>query len=358
MIPRLTGLLKHPSAICALAVWSAWLILTRDMDLRALYVENWPMALTMVFGSFIAGSTSEGGGAVAFPVMTLVFGTEPTVARDFSLMIQSVGMTAASLTILAMRIPIAPVAIALATLGGGAGMVFGLEHIAPAMSPPYAKVFFTSCWLSFAVALVLINRDRQRSLRMTRKLKLDGAGSVLLLLVTGFFGGVVSSITGSGLDILTFSVLVLYFHLDEGVATPTSVVMMAINAMIGFAWKGQFSDIPLRAEAWTFWYACIPVVVVGAPLGAIFIARRSRSVVVGILFASIAVQYLGALVLIRQTPELIAFNLAVFGAGSLVFRLLARAGSRRTVVPGGSGAADPMADDARRKPEVLAASTP
>ena len=32
--------------------------------------------------------TSEGGGAVAFPVMTLALGIAPSVARDFSLMIQ------------------------------------------------------------------------------------------------------------------------------------------------------------------------------------------------------------------------------------------------------------------------------
>lgn len=39
----------------------------------------------------IAGMTSEGGGAVAFPVMTLALGLTPAVARDFSLMIQSCG---------------------------------------------------------------------------------------------------------------------------------------------------------------------------------------------------------------------------------------------------------------------------
>ena len=35
--------------------------------------------------------TSEGGGAVAFPVMTLALNIPPPVARDFSLMIQSCG---------------------------------------------------------------------------------------------------------------------------------------------------------------------------------------------------------------------------------------------------------------------------
>ena len=37
------------------------------------------------------GMTSEGGGAVAFPVMTLALNITPAVARDFSLMIQSCG---------------------------------------------------------------------------------------------------------------------------------------------------------------------------------------------------------------------------------------------------------------------------
>jgi len=39
----------------------------------------------------ILGMTSEGGGAVAFPVMTLALQIPPAIARDFSLMIQSCG---------------------------------------------------------------------------------------------------------------------------------------------------------------------------------------------------------------------------------------------------------------------------
>jgi hypothetical protein len=49
------------------------------------------MTITMLIGSFIGGATSEGGGAVAFPVMTLVLKLAPSVARDFSLMIQCCG---------------------------------------------------------------------------------------------------------------------------------------------------------------------------------------------------------------------------------------------------------------------------
>ncbi len=49
------------------------------------------MTITMAFGSFIGGATAEGGGAVAFPVMTLVLHLSPAVARDFSFMIQCCG---------------------------------------------------------------------------------------------------------------------------------------------------------------------------------------------------------------------------------------------------------------------------
>jgi hypothetical protein len=51
---------------------------------------RWLMSVTMIFGSMVAGATSEGGGAVAFPVMTLALGVAPPVARDFSFMIQSI----------------------------------------------------------------------------------------------------------------------------------------------------------------------------------------------------------------------------------------------------------------------------
>ena len=55
------------------------------------------LSLTMVFGATVAGMTSEGGGSVAFPVMTLALEIQPGVARDFSLMIQSVGKNTQSI---------------------------------------------------------------------------------------------------------------------------------------------------------------------------------------------------------------------------------------------------------------------
>ena len=44
------------------------------------------------FCKTLIGMTSEGGGAVAFPVMTLMLGVAPVIARDFSWMVQAAGM--------------------------------------------------------------------------------------------------------------------------------------------------------------------------------------------------------------------------------------------------------------------------
>ena len=66
--------------------WRGW----DEYNYFALFAENnrYIMSITMMVGAMIAGMTSEGGGAVAFPVMTLALGIKPAVARDFSLMIQ------------------------------------------------------------------------------------------------------------------------------------------------------------------------------------------------------------------------------------------------------------------------------
>ena len=76
----------------ALLVHIVWWSIMVDRNLFYLFNEpsgpdNKPrylMSITMIFGSMIAGATSEGGGAIAFPVMTLALGISPPVARDFS----------------------------------------------------------------------------------------------------------------------------------------------------------------------------------------------------------------------------------------------------------------------------------
>jgi uncharacterized membrane protein YfcA len=319
--------------VVAALVWLCWLIGMVGGDRWSLFADNWFMSVTMVVGSFIAGATSEGGGAVAFPVMTLVFEIAPATARDFSLMIQAVGMTAASATILYTRIPVERHALVWSSLGGALGIVFGIEVIAPYLTPRFTKMTFLAVWLAFAFALFWINRYRDREVR--EEIEHFGRRHALLLAGTGFVGGAVSGLTGSGLDILTFSLLVLRFRISEKIATPTSVILMALNAVVGFAWKGGLAPLlgtataGMAPAAWNYWWVCIPIVVVGAPAGARFIRNRSRLFVAGILYVSIAVQFVAGLAIIPQTVELVAYTAAVFAAALWMFRAMARGGVRR-----------------------------
>ena len=137
-------------------------------------------------------------------------------------------------------------------------------------------------------------------------------------------GGAATGITGCGLDIVVFSYLVMGRGLNEKIATPTSVVLMACISVIGFAFRALVSDTPIPAEAWNYWSVSIPVVVLGAPLGALFIARRSRDLVISLLVVAIIVQFIGAVVIIPMTPSLAITTVVTFAAALGLFMSLAR----------------------------------
>ena len=191
----------------AIVVQVLWLVGMAVGDRWHLFVDGWFMSLTMAVGSFIAGATAEGGGAVAFPVMTLLFKVPPPVARDFALMVQSVGMGAASLLILGSGIPVIRPAIVWGGLGGLVGVVVGIEVVAPWLPPPFTKMGFLAVWLAFAMALGLMER-RGRPRHQTLVV---GPREAAIVALTGVVGGTVSGISGSGLDIIVFSLLFAAF---------------------------------------------------------------------------------------------------------------------------------------------------
>lgn len=326
-------------AITLLVVGGVWLAYMATEGKFFLFINNWFMSVTMVFGSFVAGSTSAGGGAVAFPVMTLLFDIKPACARNFSLAIQSVGMTAAAFAIWRCKIPVERNSIIYATLGGAVGVVAGTFLVVPLFTvPAYTKMFFAAFWLSFAAALYLINRDRERVIYFRIvDFKPLRAGSVLV--VAGILGGIVTSITGSGLDIWTFSLLTLRYRISESVATPTSVVLMAFNSLFGFLTHLFLVPTPdngiayamgdFHLEAYHYLLVCIPIVVIGAPAGAKFIRNKSRQFVAGMLYIALIVQMAGALWVIQPTGWLLGFALIVFVVGSGLFIFLGISGRNR-----------------------------
>ncbi|MDD5033503.1 MAG: sulfite exporter TauE/SafE family protein [Methylococcaceae bacterium] len=299
-------------------VWLAWYFLPEQPPLEVL-AEHWRITLTMAFGSFIGGATSEAGGAVAFPVFTKVLAIPPTQAKLFSLATQSIGMGSGFLTILLLRIRVEWRAVFWVVLGSIPLLPVGFS-LAGSLPSSAVRILFTVVQCSFALALWWHNRDpnRDRNYSLPRFAFTEKA----VLLIFGMIGGLVSGLLGSGLEIIVFSVLVLWFRMCEKTATPTVIAMMVLTSWSGFAMiasAGQFT-----APVVQYWLAAIPIVVVGAPLGVYTCTCMSRMMVVWVLVILILAELISSLLLIPLSREIAAASLALFLAFSALYYLMYR----------------------------------
>lgn len=297
-----------------------WLYYMSTHNGFALYQQYWAAPITMFFGSFVAGATSEGGGAVAFPVFTLLLKLAPPVARNFSFAIQSMGMTSASLLIISLKIPVDWRAIRTVTIGGVPGLLVGTFWVVPLISGPMTKIFFVSLWLSFAFALYLANRRKDRA--TTNGLKpLDGI-DWLRIVSFGFIGGIITAIFGDGINIFTFCLFTLYYSTSEKIATPTSIIIMTIHTLIGFGLHvlvvQDFQPITFH-----YWLCALPVAILMAPFGAYIINFLTREAIANVLYITTVVQYVGALIAIRPPMPIVLLSLSTVLGGFLFFWWLA-----------------------------------
>lgn len=303
----------------AILVMLTWLCIMSINEFWYLFKNEWLISLTMVFGSFIAGASAEGGGAVAFPVFTLLFDMNPYVARNFSFAIQSIGMTSASLLILGRKIPIDKTAIKYCGTSGVVGLVLGAFVIANRIPPSEVKLFFVSLWLSFGLVM-LFNTFRKDRITCSY-IKVEQKKDIILLAVFGFIGGIVSSIFGNGVDILSFCLLTLYYRLSEKVATPTSVIIMTINTIIGF-FIHIFILKDFSQETVYYWLVAIPVALCFAPLGALVISFISRKRIAALLIFLIFVQFVAAMIIIHPSNVQISISILTLVSGTLLFFFL------------------------------------
>ena len=109
------------------------------------------MSVVMILGSLVAGSTPMGGGTVAFPVLVLIFDQVPANARNFGMMIQSVGMTSALIFIVGRGVPLPARLLVGSSLGAAGGLMLGTSFIAPEVQSSVVKLLFACLWMSFGL---------------------------------------------------------------------------------------------------------------------------------------------------------------------------------------------------------------
>lgn len=307
-----------------LSVWLGYMLIH---DSFYVFARHWAAMLTMLFGSFIAGSSPEGSAAVAYPVFTLLLKISPPVARNFAFAIQSIGMTSASLLILGLRIKVEWNYIKFVTLGGIFGLILGTYYVVPLVSPVLAKLFFVSLWLSFG--LVLWNENRRPHREVFDFIQSFQRSDMLRLVVFGFVGGIISSLFGTGINIFTFCLMTIYYRINEKVATPSSVIIMTIETLLGFFLHAQIIG-DFQPEAFDMWLACIPVVIFFAPLGAFVISKLPRKRVATFLYLILITQFFGAIWVIKPTLPQLGLCAITLLVGLSTFIYLARLKSAKS----------------------------
>ncbi len=308
----------YPALLAAiLLVWTGYMTMAGQW---ALFRTFWPMSLTMVLGSFIAGATPQGGAAVAFPVFTKLLQIPSEDARTFGLMIQSVGMMMATVMIWVRRIPVLPRVIGWTSLGGLLGQILGTYLII--VPNPYPRVLFTLGAAAFGIALAVSRWGMEW--KPIPDLPRWELRHQVFFVVMGIFGGMGAAHTGSGADMLVFIVLTLALGVDVKISTPTTVIIMGLNSVVGFALHGLISqDIGI---AWNYWLVAVPVVALGAPLGALFAARVSPDVIITVVLSLISIEVITTLWLIPFTKSIVLVTgivllLCALGfTGMLVYR--------------------------------------
>lgn len=243
----------------ALAIWAGLFLLTGTWRVIG---DTWIYPAIMVLGAFVAGLTPEGGGAVAFPVLSVFFEVDRGLARDFSLMIQSIGMTSASIFILSHpstdRAAFRPLLWFLPVCFAG----FALGMLTLQSTPVYIiQALFLALIATFSAAYVFNkHRGDRAGLVIARPVDLPLIALILVL------GGMCASLFGTGADIVLYTLMVSRFRLQEKFATQMSIILMAATSVFGYGWRA-FIDADLTTGQMQAWLSAWPVVLFMAPFG-------------------------------------------------------------------------------------------
>lgn len=305
------------------AFLAVWAVLMFGFGLLPETVKQWPMAVVMILGSMVAGSTPMGGGAVSFPFLVLWLHIPPDIARNFALVIQALGMTSAMIFILCRRVRIQTRMLVWTIAGAAAGMLIGTLVIAPRIAPNFVKLTFACVWMSFAILTMARNREfcSIAGLHMV-----EGRTAMRTGLLVGIVGGIIAAIIGVGVEMTLYTVLVLLYRCDLKIAVPTAVSAMAMTSVMGVAGHLALGDIP-RDVVMKF-LAAGPIVIFGAPIGTYILVVIPRVRTLYFISVLCVLQFVWTLYSLQRTLAEWTFVVVAMTLASAVFYLMYRHGGR------------------------------
>lgn len=222
------------------------------------------------------GMIGGGGSILTVPVMVFLFGMQPLVATSYSLFI--VGST--SLVGAFNNLKKGLVDIRAAGLFGTSSIVtvyITRKFLVPMIPEKLFTIGGVSItesiltMLLFAVLMLLASvsmiRGRKKVADETTK---PGSGKVLILLSYGLAIGLITGLLGAGGGFLLIPALVFLLKLPMKTAIGTSLMIIALNSLIGFA-----GDIGHFAIDWFFLFKITAIAIAGIFIGGLLGKRFS-----------------------------------------------------------------------------------
>jgi len=199
-------------------------------------------------------------------------------------------MTIPSIFIVSRKIPFHSSTILPATLRGVLGQIISIT-MGWSMSNSNLKWLFNIHIAALGIALILqhfygIKRIHIINIKTARP----------LLFCTGIIGGFLTINIGSGAGMVAFIILTLVLGSTEKKVTPTTVIIMALNSIIGvilISFTQDWSVWALNA-----WATAIPVVIFGAPFGAFLASKVSNKIILKALLFFISIEVLNTIYLV------------------------------------------------------------
>ena len=299
--------------------WLFVLAVERQIDIREL-APFWPMTLAMVAGSLIAGSTPIGGGVVGFPVAVLVLDFSPDEGRDFTVLIQSVGMNAAAAMLMMQRAHLLDFHMVVTyVLYGIPGVMLGL---AVETDPFWTTLTFQILVVEFACVLAYLecieasdpSAPRPAGALTDAPAAAGGGGALLdvLMVASAILGGFFTANVGSGSDMCLYAFGVLIWNtcaphraLTTNELTANSVVVMGLLSLVAALCRALTGQIATRV--YLCWAASTWLVAFGAPVGSLLLTPR-RQAQLRRAFYVLAVLQFGGFALLRVGSNPLAWT--------------------------------------------------
>lgn len=236
-------------------IYIVWLYLVITTTGFGVYLTHWLYSVMMIVGAAVAGFTPVGGGAVAYPVLSLYADLTPQIARDFSLAIQAVGMTSASIYIMTRKpyrlkfyAPI-PLYVAFNFIG-----FIGVTAFYSYIPVHIIQMIFVTLAVAFVGSFMI---TKQYGTLRTVAPKWYHIG------LFSFAGGACAALFGTGSDMMIYIMLSVYYGMREERATDVSIVTMAAVSVLGVLYTAP----SMSPEVYPMWLVAAPVVAVFAPFG-------------------------------------------------------------------------------------------